>query len=252
MYIGGRTGGTDMLDGMIYDVQFYSRALCPTEIAQLYGLVGYWKLDETSGTAAADSSGLGRSGTVVGTATWTTGKIGNSLQLDGNTHMEVASLMDSPKNVTLSAWANLTTADSSGAEVISLGDCLAIRLNSGTTSQAFFYNGSTWTAISKNQTFTAGWHHFATVFDDDNDSFTFYVDGAQAATTSTTSSISYSGLGTKTVLGTHGNGQTTMDFTGKIDDARVYNRALCPTEVQQLFSSGGPGGVTITKWVEMQ
>ena len=37
------------------------------------GLVAWYKLDETSGTTAADSSGNGRNGTVTGTASWNTG-----------------------------------------------------------------------------------------------------------------------------------------------------------------------------------
>ena len=36
-------------------------------------LVGWWKLDETSGTVAADSSGNGRNGAVAGAATWNAG-----------------------------------------------------------------------------------------------------------------------------------------------------------------------------------
>jgi hypothetical protein len=36
-------------------------------------LVGWWKLDETTGTVAADSSGNGRNGTVTGTASWNSG-----------------------------------------------------------------------------------------------------------------------------------------------------------------------------------
>lgn len=36
-------------------------------------LVGWWKLDETTGTVAADSSGNGRNGTVTGAATWNAG-----------------------------------------------------------------------------------------------------------------------------------------------------------------------------------
>ena len=44
-----------------------------------------------------------------------------------------------------------------------------------------------------------------------------------------------------------------MDFSGKIDDVRVYSRALCPTEIQQVKAAGGTfGGVKITKWVEIQ
>lgn len=37
------------------------------------GLVAWYKLDETSGTAAADSSGNGRNATVAGTASWNSG-----------------------------------------------------------------------------------------------------------------------------------------------------------------------------------
>ena len=38
-----------------------------------------------------------------------------------------------------------------------------------------------------------------------------------------------------------------------MDDVRVYNRALCPSEVQALFDGGNPfGGVKIIKWVEIQ
>ena len=42
----------------------------PATAATSDGLVGWWKLDETSGTVAADSSGHGRDGTVSGAATW--------------------------------------------------------------------------------------------------------------------------------------------------------------------------------------
>jgi hypothetical protein len=60
-------------------------------------------------------------------------------------------------------------------------------------------------------------------------------------------------LGTKTVIGAHGNGQTNRDFAGRIDDVRVYGRALCPSEVQTLFNGGSPyDGVKIIKWVEIQ
>ena len=62
----------------------------------------------------------------------------------------------------------------------------------------------------------------------------------------------YTGLGANTVIGRHGNGSTTFDFTGKIDDVRVYARALCPAEILLIYNEGGGGyqGVRILKWVE--
>jgi hypothetical protein len=252
---GTRTGSAEYWSGALRDVRIYNRKLCPTEIATLYGLMGHWKLDETSGTTAADSSGFGRNMTVVGTANWNTmGAVNGALQLNGSTRAEITNLMGSPANVSMAAWANLTAPDSGGAEVISLGDYFAIRLNEGSNSRAFFYNGSSWVSATVSQSFTnTGWHHVAAVFNDYQNTCKFYVDGAEVASVSTTATIPYTGLGTKTVIGAHGNNGTTFDFTGKIDDVRVYSRAICPSEIQALFDGGSPfGGVQIIKWVEIQ
>ncbi|MEX0642954.1 MAG: LamG domain-containing protein [Pirellulales bacterium] len=249
---GTRTGSTEYWQGAMRDFRVYSRRLCPGEIAELFGLVGYWALDESSGSSASDSSGAGNNGTVSGTSNWNAGKINNAFQFNGSTSINVSGLLGRPKNVTLSAWAKLTTADSSGSEIISLGDSFAIRLDNGGSAQVFFYNGSSWSTISYNQAYAGGgWHHFAAVFDDDHNYYRLYIDGVQRANGSTTSSITY-GLGANTVIGRHGNGQTSMDFTGWIDDARVYNRPLCATEVQRLFNGSAPVGVKIIKWVEIQ
>jgi len=44
----------------------------PLELAGLSGLVGYYKFEEGSGTSAIDSSGLGNTGTLVNSPTYTT------------------------------------------------------------------------------------------------------------------------------------------------------------------------------------
>src|ERR1019366_5109600 len=41
------------------------------------GLVGWWKLDDGSGTSAADSSGTGNTGTLTNGPAWTTGGMNN-------------------------------------------------------------------------------------------------------------------------------------------------------------------------------
>jgi hypothetical protein len=251
---GTRTGTTEYWSGALRDVRIYNRRLCPTEIAELYGLVGHWKLDETSGPLAADSSGLGRNLTVVGTANWVGGAVDNALQLNGSTRAEVVSLMGNPKNITLAGWANLTGVDSNGAELVSIGDHFAIRLNEGSITRAFFYNGTSWVSCSVSQTYlNTGWHHFAAVYNDDQNTCKLYVDGVERASVSATTTIPFGTLGTKTVIGAHGNGGTTWDFTGRIDDVRIYNRALCPNEISSLHSGGDTlEGVKIIKWVEVQ
>ena len=144
--------------------------------------------------------------------------------------------MGNPANITVAAWANLTTADTGGAEIISLGDHFGLRLDQTGLTNAFFYNGSTWIVVSLNKSFAGtGWHHFAAVFNDAGNSFQLYVDGALAASIGTTNSISYAGLGSNTVIGRHGNAQTNRDFTGTIDDVRVYNYALSASGVAELY-----------------
>lgn len=220
--------------GNIDEVAIFNKALSPQQIAAIYnasfqgiykGLVGHWKMDETSGTTAYDSSGKGNNGTLIGAATWTSGKFNGAVQVNGSSRVQVASLLTSPRNVTLAAWANLTAASSSGGELISLGDCFAIRVNQGgNTLNAFGWNGANWTniAVTANRNFlNQGWHHTASVFDDDNNSFRLYVDGVQVAVSSPTSSLVYTGLGSATTMGQHGNGSTSFNFTGAIDDARV-------------------------------
>jgi len=55
-----------------------------TEAQDDPNLIGWWKLDETSGTVAADSSGYGNDGTVVGGGPWVSGYIDGALDFDGD------------------------------------------------------------------------------------------------------------------------------------------------------------------------
>jgi hypothetical protein len=47
-------------------------------------LVGWWRLDEGTGTTAYDSSGNGNDGTILGNPQWVAGKVGGALDFDGN------------------------------------------------------------------------------------------------------------------------------------------------------------------------
>src|SRR3989344_4635920 len=69
------------------------------------GLVSHWKLDETSGTTAADSAGT-NNGTIIG-ATFTAGKIGNGLSFNGTSdYITLSSILPSFPEFTASAWVN--------------------------------------------------------------------------------------------------------------------------------------------------
>ena len=139
--------------------------------------------------------------------------------------------------MTLAAWVNLTAADSLGSHVISLGDSVLLTVDEpsvGNGVSGVYYNGSTWVKLPTGQFIAGtGWHHIAYIFDDTNNTNTLYIDGAVVATATASTSISYT-QGANSFIGKHGNGQTAFDFNGKIDDARVYNRALTAGEVAAL------------------
>ncbi len=74
----------------------------------------WWKFDDGSGTAAADSSGNGYTGT-INNATWTTGIYGDALQFNGtDSSVTASSILRGTENFTLGAWVN-TSSDVAGS-----------------------------------------------------------------------------------------------------------------------------------------
>jgi hypothetical protein len=93
-----------IVDGKIGDVfleaYYNGEQLKEADSNLLEGLVAYWKLDETSGTTAADSTGNGHDGTLTGATLpdWTTGIINNGLEFYGTLDGSVLSYMEVPTN----------------------------------------------------------------------------------------------------------------------------------------------------------
>jgi len=89
MNIGARSDfySNSFFDGTIDEVRIYNRALSPAEVRALYewapGPVAHFKLDDGSGTSPIDSSGFGRTGSIIN-GIWSIGKYGKGLKLDGS------------------------------------------------------------------------------------------------------------------------------------------------------------------------
>ena len=176
------------------------------------GLVGYWKLDESSGNAA-DSSGNGLTLTNNATTTYVTGKFSNgsehvpaSLQ-----YLNTATTIAGVK--TVSFWVN---PDVTGNYYIDLdggtnyiSDTAGTLAATGFTSPSIYINGAVSSTVTANV-----W---------------------QLVTITTNTAISASAF----AVGKIGSNY----FDGTIDDVRIYNRTLSPTEVRQLYSwAPGPVG----------
>jgi hypothetical protein len=253
---GTRTGSTQRLAGSLDDVRVYNRKLSPWEIYQIYGLMAWYKFDETSGTTAIDATNRGQDGAYNGSPTLNVTANGAASQgtaaaFNGSNYMQATGLYEKSSSVSAAAWVRLDGVDSLGSDVISLGDCFLLRLNSGSSGAAAkYYNGSTWiTATASQYVLNTGWHHFAAVLDGGS-TLKLYIDGIEAASTAASGAISYTGQGANTRVASHANGFTNVDLTGRVDDVRIFNRALKPDEVFQIYRGSRISGIKILTWVE--
>ncbi|MBA4388754.1 MAG: hypothetical protein C0404_12285, partial [Verrucomicrobia bacterium] len=200
------------------------------------GLLAWWKLDETSGTTAADASGNGHAGTLQSGAAFTTGgKISGALQLSGANDMILASpVVSLTTEWTIGAWftaplpATATWhtlargSGSSGDHQIIADSGLNLGMYDNTSGGGFRSCGYGMGGLS------SGWHHLAAV--GSGTTTKFYVDGVLVGTSDR------KGSGDVYAVGNYqGNGQR---FSDKIDDVRVYNRALGVSEIQSLANPG--------------
>ena len=103
-------------------------------------------------------------------------------------------------------------------------------------TKAQFYNGSTYMTVSVNVNICR--HRLAPLrrgVRRPHNTFKLYIDGVLAATTSTTASISYAGLGTNTVIGRHGNAGTTPTSPGRSTTSAFTATCFRRNEVAQLY-----------------
>lgn len=167
-----------------------------------------------------------------------TGMIGNSRSFSNGNYIKVPGLINSPSTVTLSAWVKSDTYVEPGQDILSLGDAVLIRLddfNMGTTG-SFNTDSVNFTMTgSKRNLIKTGWHYIAYSINSTTHVQTFYVDGVQCAVTNVIKPIYYSGVGTDTYIGKHGNGKTFFNLVGLIDEVRVNNISVSPDWIKLCY-----------------
>jgi hypothetical protein len=202
-------------------------------------LISWWKFDEGSGSTAYDSAGS-NNGNITG-ATWTMGQINGALSFDGsNDYVALSSFTVSTNNGTISLWfktsADFTANYGGQGHLINRNDLyysyLAV-VGNGTVPYKMV--GET---DSQNDYFvniegvaTVGaWNHIAVSFY--NKQAKTYLNGELLQTkTISNSSLTLNRIG----------GITQEYFNGKIDDVRIYNRALSAGEIWQICREGFDG-----------
>ena len=210
-------------------------------------LVAGYAFDEGSGTTAADASGNGLNGT-LSAATWTTaGRFGGALSLNGTSALVTVAdhaLLDLTTGMTLQAWVYPTAL--SGYRTVILkerpGDlAYALYAHDGAPRpSAWITAGTPATATGTAALPLNTWSHLATTYD--GAVLRLYVNGVQVGSQAHSSSLFVSGsplrIGGNTIWGEY--------FQGRLDEVRIYSRALSAAEIQSSMNAaiGGPPPVT--------
>jgi len=190
------------------------------DTANAYNAV--WHLNQGCNDATANS----HNGTNFGTVD-TAGIVGNAKKFSGNDSIRIAGLAGTPASLTLSAWANLEQAADSGAEVVSIGNAVLLRMDDTRFNHTYgpmaSYRANTthYDFVYRQYLAKTGWHHLAFTVDNTTYKKYFYVDGVLRDSGTIAYPISYSGVGQNTFIGIHGNEKDDVyDFTGLIDEVR--------------------------------
>ncbi len=198
------------------------------------GLQGQYRFD---GTAEDSSAGTAHHATLTGSYyTDPDRQTVSQLSAPGE-YVEVTGTFGNPGNLTLAGWVNLAASDTNGAELISLGNSVALRLDQtvgGVTG--LFNDGSAWRETTTNRFLQGtGWHHVVYTINSDNARQAIYLDGVQVAQTTYTPSPEYH-ISENTRFGSSAGTAVNVDLQGMLDDIRIYDRPLTEPEVAAIYT----------------
>ncbi|PYM89328.1 MAG: hypothetical protein DME04_26625 [Candidatus Rokuibacteriota bacterium] len=217
------------------------------------GLVAAYGFSEGAGPTVADGSGNNNTGTLGSGVTWTAaGRYGSALVFNGAGYVTVpnATSLQLTNGMTLSAWIYPTAVPTNWATTVmkeqpnefvyvlyagSPANRPNVYINQGPgTSTEHGFAGPSALPLS-------AWSHLASTYD--GTTLRLYVNGVQVGSQAVGGPIATS----TGALRIGGNGVWNEYFQGRIDELRVYNRALSAAEITTDMNSavgGGGGGDT--------
>ena len=251
-------------NGTMDELLIYNSALTPLQVTQSYG-TSCGSIDTSTGLVARydftgnanDLSGNPNNGTVNG-ATLTSDRFGNAnnaYAFNGTTsYIDVpnsSSLQFANNIISISFWANINSVPTGTND----GIILSKQSGSGTTQQGFnvFDNASQTVGLRVANGTNVGiaddsnvslnqYHHLVYVYD--NGTGTSYLDGILTGTiTGQTGTIDTNTM--DLLIGkANWTNVNAPNFNGKLDDIRIYNRALSYCDVNTLYNMPDPTSVT--------
>ena len=229
-------------------VGLLSAAFCST--AARADLTAYYMLDNTTGTAATDSSGNGRNGTIGGAGVvWapTSGMLGGAVKFDGVVSSSKTGRIGIPTTSlstaagTIALWARLAEPQNraGGRNGVAYffgfgsasGSRISMLMTSADTKLDIEIGAATKADIVTLS--TATWYHLAITWN--GTEYRVYVNGFEQATAAAT----ITSLPTPAVIGNKGLDSPVYSMDGMVDEFRIYSTALSQSEIYSLTGAAG-------------
>jgi len=207
-----------------------STAYCiPGDTTSCNPPVAEWSFEEKSGSTTNDTSGNGNTGTLTGTPTWSSGKIGGGLLFDssGGDAMNTTGVTIG-STWTISTWTKFPLTTTGGYRTLVRNGSGIHHILVDSSGLLGTYNGSFASSGYDVDSLSSGWHYLTST--GSGGATNFYIDGnlVGASAQQITSSIKE--------IGNAGGSQQW----GAIDAMRIYNYVRTPSQIAYDYNRGAP------------
>lgn len=203
--------------------------------------VGWWPLNQTSGTAVPDASGTGN-GANASNVTWS----GGAAVLNGTNSTVTANgpVVNTAASYTLSAWVNMTSSANNPVFVGIRGDHAfagALSFSPGAATFKFQMDGSDIAGApgtlvaAKAPPVYGTWYHLVGEYDASSSTMLLYVNGVLNGSATVTGA--WAGTHNLTI----GSTGASAFLNGSMANVQVYQRALSASDVAALYAAGYTG-----------
>ncbi len=222
------------------------------------GLVAHWRLDESTGTVAYDSSGNSRTGVFVNDPAYQLDcSVGGCLSFDSavgsRDYVDAGtSTLDLTNQITVSAWVYHSGSTLNDRIVSKHGGSgfgwMLAKIGGPSIEWRISTNGSDWNGgVTEAGTFPSNiWLHIAATYDGTN--MRVYKDGVELSgnfPVSLTGNINNSPGSLQ--IARDGYSGEVQPTDASIDDVRIYNRALSDDEIKRIHEAP-----VYSRWISIE
>jgi hypothetical protein len=218
------------------------------------GLVGWWTMNEGTGTNVYDYSGNNYNGLSTNSVQWTNGIVQSCINFTGgNTNIiKCGNIANNPSSLSVLCWVYWQITNNNKYYAVAKLENTATGAGwalGAALKKTFFISqnpgGTVYYEIQSTNIVSAGWHHLAVSFSSPY-SYTnaiLYLDGVVNSQLLQNGGIP-SSISNSVNLRIGSNelaAPGTVDdnpWIGQIDDVRIYNRALSSNEILKLYNGG--------------